>query len=133
MRARYKQIKDPVLLLQNFKTIISCFFFCAWGTSVNKFLVIYQCHNVEQTGCCRIVLIKKRIDVSHSNFTRDSTFFATKSVTVILPIVSLRITTLLSTFSTPLSFQDSSPFFKYFQPRLQTKFFSKTLSSSHST
>ena len=82
-------------------------------------------HNVEQTGCCRIVLIKKRIDVSHSNFTRDSTFFATKSVTVILPIVSLRITTLLSIFSTPLSFQDSSPFFKYFQPVSKPNFFQR--------
>ena len=107
--ARYKQIKNPIHLLQNSVTII----FCAWGTLANKFLVICYCHNVEQTGCYRVVLIKKQM-LYHSNFTRDST--STQSVTMISPIVSLRVTIFTSIFSSPLSCQDvpllaPTPFF----------------------
>ena len=121
--ARYKQIKNPIHLLQNSVTII----FCAWGTLANKFLVICYCHNVEQTGCYRVVLIKKQM-LYHSNFTRDST--STQSVTMISTIVSLRVTIFTSIFSSPLSCQDvpllaPTPFFfgNIFNPPLQTKFF----------
>ena len=123
--ARYKQIKNPIHLLQNSVTII----FCAWGTLANKFLVICYCHNVEQTGCYRVVLIKKQM-LYHSNFTRDST--STQSVTMIAPIVSLRVTIFTSIFSSPLSCQDvpllaPTPFFfgNIFNPPLQTKFFQR--------
>ena len=123
--ARYKQIKNPIHLLQNSVTII----FCAWGTLANKFLVICYCHNVEQTGCYRVVLIKKQM-LYHSNFTRDST--STQSVTMISPIVSLRVTIFTSIFSSPLSCQDvpllaPTPFFFliFFNPPLQTKFFQR--------
>ena len=123
--ARYKQIKNPIHLLQNSVTII----FCAWGTLANKFLVICYCHNVEQTGCYRVVLIKKQM-LYHSNFTRDST--STQSVTMISPIVSLRVTIFTSIFSSPLSCQDvpllaPTPFFfgNIFNPPLQTKFFQR--------
>ena len=53
--ARYKQIKNPILLLQNSIAII----FCALGALANKFLAICYCHNVEQTGFYIIILIKK--------------------------------------------------------------------------
>ena len=91
MQPCYNQKIQSSQLLQNFITL--------------KFLVICSCHNVEQTGCCWLVLIKKQIDVSQDNFTGDSTFFATKLVTMILAIVSLRATTLLTIFSSPLSCQ----------------------------
>ena len=88
-------------LLQNSITII----FCTWGTLANKFLVICYYLHVEQTGCYRIILMKKQM-LYHRNFTRDSTFFTTQSVTMISPIVSLRVTTLTSIFSSSLSCQD---------------------------
>ena len=99
MRPRYKQIKDPILLTtaKLYNNHILCFF-CVWGTLANKFLVIYS---IKQTGCCKIVLIKKQIDDSHGNFTRDSTFFAIKSVTMFLPIVSLGVKTRSSIFLHP--------------------------------
>ena len=62
MRPRYKQIKDPTLLnITKLHNNHILFFFCASGTLANKLLVIFYCHNVEQTGFCRIVLIKKQI------------------------------------------------------------------------
>ena len=85
--------------------------FCAWGTIQNKFLGIFSCHSIVQTSCYWIVLIRKQIDVSHDKFTKDLTFFATKSVTMILTIVSLRVTVLLFIFSSPLSCQDTLPLF----------------------
>ena len=54
--ARYKQIKNPILLLQNSIAII----ICALGALANKFLAICYCHNVEQTGCYMIILIKNK-------------------------------------------------------------------------
>ena len=123
--ARYKEIKNPVLLLQNSITII----FCTWRTLANKFLLICYCHYVEQTGCYRIILIKKQM-LYHRIFTRDSTFSTTQSVTVILPIVSLRVTTLTSIFSSPLSRQDPSLgplFFEIFPiPLSKPNFFNGT-------
>ena len=133
--ARYKQIKNPILLLQNSIAII----ICALGALANKFLAICYCHNVEQTGCYMIILIKKQM-FYHSNFTRDSTFFTTQSVTMISPIVSLRVTTLTSVFSSSLSCQDlrllvlPPPFFwKYFQSLSSNQIFSTALSSYYST
>ena len=103
-----KRSNTPITKLRNNLNPVH---FCAWGTIANKFTVICFCHNVEETGCCLIVLIKKQIDVSHDNFTRDSTFFASKSVTMTLVIVSLRVTTLPSIFSSPLPCQEPLPLF----------------------
>ena len=126
--ARYKQIKNPILLLQNSIAII----ICALGALANKFLAICYCHNVEQTGCYMIILIKKQM-FYHSNFTRDSTFFTTQSVTMISPIVSLTDTTLTSTFSSPLLLLrpllpcHSSLFLEIFPiPLSKPKFFSRS-------
>ena len=125
--ARYKQIKNPILLLQNSIAII----FCALGALANKFLAICYCHNVEQTGCYMIILIKKQM-LYHSNFTGDPTFFTIQSVAMISPIVSLRVTTLSSIFSSPLSCQNlpfltPSLFLEIFPiPLSKPKFFNGT-------
>ena len=118
MRPCWKQIMDSILLTTTklHNNHILCFF-CAWGTSANKFLVIF---NIRQTGCCKIVLMKKQIDVSHGNFFRDSIFFAINSVTLFLPIVSLRATTLPSIFL-HLFLVKTPPFL----PPLQTKLFQR--------
>ena len=125
MRPRQKQIKGPILLtttkLHNNHIL---YIFCPWGTLANKFLVTY---NIKQTDCYKIVLIKKQIDVSHRNFTRGSTLSAIKSVTMFLPIVSLRVTTLPSIFLHPFLVKNS-PFFPS-----PNRIFSTTLYSSHST
>ena len=57
MRPCYKQTKDAILL--NIGKLFV--FFCACSILAIKFSLICYCYNVQQTGCCRIVLIKKQI------------------------------------------------------------------------
>ena len=131
--ARYKQIKNPILLLQNSIAII----ICALGALANKFLAICYCHNVEQTGCYMIILIKKQM-FYHSNFTRDSTFFTTQSVTMISPSFFEGHNPHLYFFFTPFLLRPAPirppPFFwKYFQSLSPNQIFSTALSSYYST
>ena len=124
MRPRYKQINDPILLnITKLHNNHILFFFLCFGNFSKKtfsnFLLpqrrakwLLQDSFDKETNLCFSRQLYQKFDV-----------FATTLVTMILPIVSLRVTTLLFIFF--IAFLSRPPFFKYFQRRHQTKFFQR--------